>query len=581
MKYKIPVFVLLIFVILFFFLEGAYKYHFFFIEQNQMFLFTGYYFKEMIVNPGGLANYIGEFLVQFFSQPFAGAFINALLLTGVSILTALICKRIAPNVPFYILYAIPVIALLCMHFNFNYFYQGTVAFLMMLAVFYLYISLSNFTTRLIVGFFSAFFLFWWAGPVTILYAICVIIWEGLNRTSKGYLALIIGIEAIVLAYLSVYLNILGAHRFAFLPDMYIHNGLVPDKEIYYSWISLPLILIIAWFFRKQRKSSVKKEVIISFGQLLLITVIAWFGITRYIDVKSARLKRFDYHSRAGEWDAIIASCKGPLTNYLYLNYLNLALAEKGVLADELFKFDQRGIDGLFIPWNRTLQPSILLSDIHFAIGNSAISQEMAFESNVSTPSYGNPRLFKRLIQTNLIYGAYPIAEKYLDIMESTLFYRHWAKEHRKFLYNDEKVEKDPLLGEKRRCLVTDNFLSNTTAAGSDLVAIAMQNPGNKTAIEYLGSAMLLVKDMNSFRDFIETYYGTEVLPTLPRSFQEAIITMYEGKPEMWEKYNIPNDMIQRFNEYKKQVLAHRNNSGIANLLRRSFGDTFWFYFMFK
>lgn len=581
MKYRILAFALLLFVVLFACLQWAYQFHFFFIEQNQMFLFTSYYFANMIGEPGGLANYIGEYGVQFFAYPFAGAFITALLLTGATVLTALICKRIAPASPLYLLYALPAIGLLCIHFGFNYLYQGTVAYLLMLAAFYLYISLREFKIRLVTGGISVFLLFWWAGPVALLYAFCAVVWEGLHRTSKGYWVLILLVEAIILAYASVYFSQVGASRFAFLPDMYYHHGLIPEKEMYYAWICLPLILLAAWFFRKSGKSTVKKEIVGTVVQLLLITAVAWVGVTSHIDLKSARLKRFDYYSRTGEWDGIIERCKGQLTNYLYLNYLNLALAEKGILADELFKYDQRGINGIFVQWNRTVQPTILLSDIHFAIGNSAISQEMAFEAMVSTPGYGNPRLFKRLIQTNLIYGAYPVAEKYLDMLENTLYYRDWAREHKKFLYNDERVEKDPLLGEKRKCLVSESFLSNTTAAGSDLIAIASQNPGSKTAIEYFGCAVLLVKDLNAFKEILEANYGTDILPVLPRSFQEAIITVYENQPEMWEHYQIPPGMVERFKEFKKQVLAHRNNSGAPNLLRRSYGDTYWFYFMFK
>lgn len=546
-----------------------------------MFLFTGYYFKEMIANPGGLANYLGEFLVQFFSLPYVGSLVTALLLAAASLLTALLCKRIAPDKPLYVLYILPAIALLCIHFSLNYFFQGTIAYLMMLSAIYLYISLRKFSVRLICGSVSVFFLFWWAGPVALLYAVCAFLWELLNRTPKGYFALLMGLEAFVLAYGSVYFHIIGAYRFAFLPDLYHHSKLFPGKEIYFAWISILLVITIAWLFRNPRRISLKKEIMNTVIQLVLIVAVVWLGISGYIDLKSLRQKRFDYFVRTGQWDAIIERSKGPITNYLYLNYLNLALAEKGLLADELFKYDQRGVDGLFIPWNKTFQSSILLSDIYFAIGNSAISQEMAFEGNVSTPGYGNPRLFKRLIQTNLIIGAYPIAEKYIDVLECTLLYKEWAKEHRKFLYNDKMVENDPLLGEKRRCLVSENFLSTPATVGSDLKAVALQNPKHKTAIEYIGSAILLTKDVLVFKEFLKTFYGTEALPVLPRSFQEATITIYEAQPEMWEHYKIPQEMIQRFNTYKEQVLANKNNSGIADLMRHSFGDTYWFYYMFK
>ena len=48
-------------------------------EQYQMFLFDTGYFLERIVLPGGLADYISEFLVQFYYMPvLGGAFIGLL-----------------------------------------------------------------------------------------------------------------------------------------------------------------------------------------------------------------------------------------------------------------------------------------------------------------------------------------------------------------------------------------------------------------------------------------------------------------------------------------------------------------------
>ena len=48
-------------------------------EQSQLFLFTRDYLLERLAVPGGLAQYIGEFLVQFFALPLYGSIIYALL----------------------------------------------------------------------------------------------------------------------------------------------------------------------------------------------------------------------------------------------------------------------------------------------------------------------------------------------------------------------------------------------------------------------------------------------------------------------------------------------------------------------
>ena len=93
-----------------------------------------------------------------------------------------------------------------------------------------------------------------------------------------------------------------------------------------------------------------------------------------------------------------------------MNYLNMALAREGMLGDQMFAFDQREPRSLMVNWNKTAEVSALLSDVYFAIGDIASAQEMAFEGNVAVHGYGSPRMLMRLVQTNLIYGAYPVAE---------------------------------------------------------------------------------------------------------------------------------------------------------------------------
>ncbi|KAA6309710.1 hypothetical protein EZS27_038852, partial [termite gut metagenome] len=58
----------------------------------------------------------------------------------------------------------------------------------------------------------------------------------------------------------------------------------------------------------------------------------------------------------------------------------------------------------------------------------------------------------------------------------------------------------------------------------------------------------------------------------------------ENTPAYWERFRIANEVVQRFSEYKKQVLAGSrkgNANALSGSLLRSFGNTYWFYYMFK
>ena len=583
MKYKLVAFWLIVFGALFAFLQMCFEYHFYYIEQSQLFLFSEAYIRNKLLLPGGFSMLVAEFLVQFFIRPYVGALVTAALLTGVGVCTAGIVKRIAPVSGLFILYVLPILALLFMHFDFNYRVQGTVCYLMMMALLCGYMRIRNDLFRLVAGCVLVPVLFWLAGSIAVLFAGMVCLFEGLRKTPKWYISLIGVAEVLLLGVGTVYFSLMGEYRWVFGPDLYYHYTLHPKEIIYYSWICLPLVFLVAFFIRNKNSLSGKKwrAGISCIAQLAMIAAVLWWGMPKYSDAKTLKLKKLDYFARTEQWDKTIEECKGKLTNFLYMCHLNMALANKGELSDKMFNFDQRGPQGLLVQWNKSENISCMLSDIYFTMGATASSQEMAFEGYVSAMEDGNLRMLKRLVQTNLIYGTYPVAEKYISILEKTYAYRDWAQSQRKYLYNDEVVESDPILGTRRRMLPDRNSLAMIKGLAGDLALFLEKGPANSAALQYLGAMYLLAKDLEGFKALVEKYYGTEFLPVLPVHFQEAVIVMSEKEPDYWKRFNVSETIVARFTDYKKQVLANRNNSAIAGLLNRSYGNTYWFYFMFK
>ena len=583
MKYKLVAFWLIVFGALFAFLQMCFEYHFYYIEQSQLFLFSEAYIRNKLLLPGGFSMLVAEFLVQFFIRPYVGALVTAVLLTGVGVCTAGIVKRIAPVSGLFILYVLPMLALLFMHFDFNYRVQGTVCYLMMMALLCGYMRIRNDLFRLVAGCVLVPVLFWLAGSIAVLFAGMVCLFEGLRKTPKWYISLIGVAEVLLLGVGTVYFSLMGEYRWVFGPDLYYHYTLHPKEIIYYSWICLPLVFLVAFFIRNKNSLSGKKwrAGISCIAQLAMIAAVLWWGMPKYSDAKTLKMKKLDYFARTEQWDKTIEECKGKLTNFLYMCHLNMALANKGELSDKMFNFDQRGPQGLLVQWNKSENISCMLSDIYFTMGATASSQEMAFEGYVSAMEDGNPRMLKRLVQTNLIYGTYPVAEKYISILEKTYAYRDWAQSQRKYLYNDEVVESDPILGTRRRMLPDRNSLAMIKGLAGDLALFLEKGPANSAALQYLGAMYLLAKDLEGFKALVEKYYGTEFLPVLPVHFQEAVIVMSEKEPDYWKRFNVSETIVARFTDYKKQVLANRNNSAIAGLLNRSYGNTYWFYFMFK
>lgn len=581
-KYKSILLWITIWIILFIFLQVKYNFHFFYIEQLQLFLFDWADISNKIAQPGGVAQVVSEFLVQFFAVPYTGAIIMASLLTLIGIQMEGIIKHLASQSYAPLLYLLPIVTLLYMLFEVNYRIQGVIAYSLVLLILYIYLRFTDFRYKLIYSLLLTPVLYWGVGAAAILFPVSVLLIELFNKTKFWYLFLIPCVEVCLIAIISVQFAIIGEYRFAFLPDAYFSSKLNPAAQIYFSWICIPIIICITFYLKRRKDISGKRNSIELFLQFVLLVILCWYGIPKYGEWNSAKYKELDYYARNEEWDKIIKACEGPLPNALYICTLNMALAEKGQLAESMFAYDQQGPNGLLIPWDMTLTISMLSSDIYFTVGNIAASQEMAFEGFVASSKDGNPRMLKRLVQTNIIYGNYAIAEKYIDKLEKTFHYKDWARNHRKYLYNDAEVEKDVLLSFKRKCLPKENYLFKSYGTEADFAKLAEENPSNRAAIEYLGAMFLLSGDMPGFKKVIETYYGTEVLPVLPKSFLQTVVTMYWNDPEAQAYFKIPQQVAQEFATYMNLIQAHgRNNPNLKNILQPKYGDTYWYYYMIK
>ena len=78
----------IVFVFLFIFLRIFSEYHFYCVEQNQLFQLTPIFIIDKLMQPGGLAMVLSGCLVQFFILPNVGAMITAALLTSLGDLEA-------------------------------------------------------------------------------------------------------------------------------------------------------------------------------------------------------------------------------------------------------------------------------------------------------------------------------------------------------------------------------------------------------------------------------------------------------------------------------------------------------------
>ena len=367
-------------------------------------------------------------------------------------------------------------------------------------------------------------------------------------------------------------------RIIFLPDAYTNHLLEKQDILYYSWISLPLLFILACLLQRwQKKVSTLVNGISIAIQLIVVAVILFLGNEKYNSSSLNEVKVVDYYSRNQQWDQLLNLQLSSNNNLLMVCFKNLAMAQKGVLADKGLHYKQFGKNALWIDWDQTSIVNTLLSDLYYAMGHIALSQRYAFEGVIASEWEVNPYLFLRLIQTNLIFGQYEVAEKYIRFLEDTR-YREQANAYRKFLYNDTLVEQDKELGGKRKGVSGTKGLSEMKGLPNDLLQIAFANPENKIVLEYVGMYILYEKNIPLFKMFIENFYQAPGLQPMPLHFQEAIVFSYQAHPEKWKEFGITEAIQKRYQEFDRLYIDSKLNPALTNRLRAGFGNTYWYYY---
>ncbi|MGL5562966.1 MAG: DUF6057 family protein, partial [Tannerellaceae bacterium] len=285
-----------------------------------------------------------------------------------------------------------------------------------------------------------------------------------------------------------------------------------------------------------------------------------------------------------------------INNLLYLNYLNMALAQQGVLVDSMFNYNQKGAAGLTVRWNNTQSVSSILSDIYYNVGNIALARRFAFESNVCSPYNGNPRSLKRLVETCIIYGDYKIAEKYISYLEQSYMYSDWASSKRNLIYNSLGIDSIPEYAIKRKDLECAPHFTAAETLERDLLYIIMANRENKPAEQYLFASAMLNKNLDAFVDLLQKIYPGAKLQTKGRGrnkepigdktkirpiYEQVVIAYAQQNPLILKQYNISASTAELFKAYTTALEQNANAGNIKDIMQQQFGNTYWYYHQFK
>lgn len=502
-------------------------------EQYQMFLFDTNYFLERIVLPGGLADYISEFLVQFYYMPVLGGTIIALLLMSIQAISWGLMKQYGMKAVFpgYLLSFVPSIVLWCAMGDQNLLLSFVVALSGALLMGWIHNRFHNRLVKVVFELVSTALVYWFLGPVVFLYAALMIGDTLMKGKQNGHILSSLGYSACLLI-LTVAWILLTTQSLQY-PLYRIFSGL--NYYRYPGTVSpLPLGVMIwtvvvvffgmvpdghAWIKKLQQS-----KVVMALAYVLVI-VASWFGIKASFDEMTYDLIDYDFLVRTEQWDKIIEKAeKKPATTPLSVSCVNLALSQKGQLADRLFEFYQNGGEGLFPTFTRDMISPVSTAEIFFRLGMVNDAERYMFEAQEAIPNYRkSARLTRRIIECEIINGNYQVAAKLLRRLQKTLFYSNWANQTMALLSNEKAINQHPIYGKLRKYREKkQDFLFSDREMDQMLGLLFLNDNHNKMAYEYLVCYELLQRDMEKFMQYY--LLGRFVdYDHIPRSFQEILI----------------------------------------------------------
>ena len=497
-------------------------------EQYQLFLFTPSYFTERISVPGGLADYVAEFITQFYYVYALGTILLALVFFCLQRLTWVLMRRSGVSPSWYLLSFIPTMALWALMGNENVLLSFAIALLGMEEIMLHYIIVRDhsrgWTAPAVYLLIAIPLGYWLVGPVVIGLSLILMsdsqiqsnvsvtniksaqaqspAEEKVHRkplvTPLGWMLLsvlyfvaIVWLCGRILQY--PYYKLFGGINYFRYP------GVIPVMQ----WVVVALFallpLVASYLPRLEGKKAMRAKI----AQLVVI-VLAAVPLLRFsFDRATYELIDYDYLVRTHQWQRIVEKAeKHQASSPMSVSCVNLALAMQGQLCDRLFEFYQNGAEGLFPTFTRDMTSPLPTAEVFYQLGMVNDAERYTFEAQEAIPNYRKSgRLTRRIAQCEIINGNYGVAAKYLRMLESSLFYRQWAKSQERFLYNSAAVNADPEYGRLRDIRIKrHDYLFSDQEMDQMLGLLLVDNKkyDNRMAYEYLIAYELLQRDLGRF-----------------------------------------------------------------------------------
>lgn len=561
------------------------RHHLGYLEKIQLFRYNLGYLSEFFTEPGGFLMLSGTFFTQFFYHPWTGALLLLLAGTAMMLVTRFICSK--TGISGVLFQLIPLFLLAAMHSHHHFPLAYSLGWLFVLSGYAVFLAIQSYQVRrwvFLVVFLPAYLM---AGAFALILLLWIILHELLHGPAKARSFFIL--SALSLSFLVPYISwkylfLIPAEQLWFSP---VSLALMAPVRLFFTVMLMyfPLLMVAGYLSRRitgkpglvftWRWTHVVPGVLIYFMAVVVLFRLAYDRKTELF------LSVYD-HYLASSWEKVLSlSDQYPGNNQLILYFSNLALYKSGAMGDRMFAYKQSGTSGLWLEWKRNETAPFFGGEVFYQLGYNNEAFRWAFEAMEAKGL--NPGSLKRLIVTSIINRDYALADKYLNYLDQTLFYRSWSKAYRTILADTTRIADYPELLEKRDLLISNDFIADNQASDIGLLRLLADKPQNRMAFEYWMASCLLSRNLDGIAAQIGRL-GELGYDRIPVHYEEALL-LYNGLNKtafVPEGFSISQDTRDRFHRYATVFAANRHSLEKASkALHKDFGQTFWYYMQFS
>lgn len=588
------------------------------INELSVFLFDDLFFEGMMSKPAGFLHYISSFFVQFFYYPALGAAIYVAMLYAVY---RLVVKLFDLPQNYRLLAMLPVLALLASNTQMGYwiYYLKQPGYWYMAVLATILFLLALWCFKYLNGGLRILFVVVWCfvgypliGAYSLVSALLFGVYsvvEAVAMRKKLYLPLsVFLVSAVVVAvvpqiYYKCYATVCTEYLyFVGLPVTQWANYVVAkvEHETFSYWHSIitywiPFLLLLLSFVglcllvavREKLPVGKRAEYIVTASVVLYAVLLIW--VFWYNDTNF----RIENKQNNAMWEckwrdvADYARDTEKPTRQIVMNK-NIALFKLGVAGNEMFTYPDGSSDILAPMAVHLTQTGGIMS--YFQYGKFNFSYRWCMENAVE---YGwRIEYLKHAVRAMLLSGENRLAQRYIDVLKRTMFYRGWAKDMEKYISNPELIEKTNEFSMPLQLACYPDGLSVDESFVEAYLTNEFKSIPNDATPLYIEVALatsLVRKDQKIFWYIFDRYLKVCNPVRLPKCYQEALLMFLNidkgntvtVSPEFIDRY-VSKSVQRKLEAFVAKTKKYKGmkEQEMAPYFKKEYGDTYFYFYFF-